>query len=483
MMSNFLKVAMLSAFVFSAIALCPELKFAADSNQINRVQFRVVRSICGSRGSQQGDRFVIDDARSVFYLPEDRQVVVYLELEGPVGNHRIEGFWKNPAGKVAAFSDFSYASKERIFSSHFTFAILESAAMGAWALEVHIDGEFVSEVNFQITAGARASISSRSQKLLSPAEIYQRAATSTVTIERIGKNQEVLGASSGFIAGPGILISAFESIDGVSSLRVTFPSGRRQETDRILSWSRQKGYSVIGVDIDQTPALPFTPENSWQVGDNATFLEVTPEGYRVASGVKIVGKDSHLLQGDRIILSSSVSERARGGALLNDYGEVIGIVDSFIYTWVVSSSAVMRLVTGSGDSGIAIPLDLVGIKQTTLSTLEKLTLNGDLLPPVSGGHILDVQLLVRSKGKIGISVIWNPKEKLKGVSNIFIYDNDNKVLGPSDKRTEIKVNFRPGQEVSTSWAFDSSSLSSGIYRIDVQINGIPYWRTFFRKTD
>lgn len=42
-------------------------------------QFRLVRSVSGSKGSQQGGRFVIEDPRSVFYLPEDTKIIVYFE--------------------------------------------------------------------------------------------------------------------------------------------------------------------------------------------------------------------------------------------------------------------------------------------------------------------------------------------------------------------------------------------------------------------
>src|SRR5574337_1279729 len=71
-------------------------------------KFRLVRSVSGSKGAQQGGRYVIQDPRTVFYIPEDRQVIVYFEWEGPIGLHRFEGLWKNPESKVAVLSDFWY---------------------------------------------------------------------------------------------------------------------------------------------------------------------------------------------------------------------------------------------------------------------------------------------------------------------------------------------------------------------------------------
>lgn len=493
---NLLTTVVLSTVVFFSVGLC------VGWNQISKAQFRIVRSICGSSGSQESDRFVVRDPRSIFYLPEDKQVVVYLELEGPVGSHRLEGFWKNPAGKVASLSDFSYTSKERVFSSHFTLAILESAATGTWSLEVHVDGELLSEIKFQLTAGIRADQPTQLQKLLSPAEIFKLASASTVIIERIGKDRELLGTSTGFVARPGIVISTIEAIDGASRLRLTFPSGRQLETDQVLSWSRKKGYSVIGIDSVQTPALLFARENSWNIGDTGTFLEIppdSPKGSWVISEVKIIGKT---LEGDRISLSGSASEKAMGGVLLNEYGEVIGIIGSPAYPWGISSNEVMAVgFTTRKSHGMAIPIDIVNLEQTSPSTLGKLALAGELLLPISNRiPILYAQLthriekgetrqwpvdnsseFFRRDGKIGIFVMWTPKEKLKGIVDFFLYNDQNNLLASSRNRTE--VNFKPDRQISTAWEMEVSRLNPGIYRIDVQISGVPYWRKFFRIAD
>ena len=52
---------------------------------------RLVRSTSGTRGVQQGTRYVIEDPRSVFSAAEDRQVIVFFEWEGETGLHHCEG--------------------------------------------------------------------------------------------------------------------------------------------------------------------------------------------------------------------------------------------------------------------------------------------------------------------------------------------------------------------------------------------------------
>src|SRR5215467_3860298 len=97
--------------------------------------FRLIRSVSGSKGTPQGGRFAMEDPRTVFYIPEDHQVIIYMEWEGPPGKHHIEGFWKSPAGKTSAMTDFDYEAKVNKFGAFFTFTLSDSMALGNWSLE------------------------------------------------------------------------------------------------------------------------------------------------------------------------------------------------------------------------------------------------------------------------------------------------------------------------------------------------------------
>src|SRR5215467_16274223 len=104
-------------------------------------KFRLVRSVSGSKGTPQGSRFSMEDPRSVFYIPSDRQVIVYMEWDGPIGKHHLEGFWRNPAGKVTVMNDFDYEAKATRFGAYWILALTEGADNGNWSLEAHVDGE------------------------------------------------------------------------------------------------------------------------------------------------------------------------------------------------------------------------------------------------------------------------------------------------------------------------------------------------------
>jgi hypothetical protein len=63
---------------------------------------------------------------------------------------------------------------------------------------------------------------------------------------------------------------------------------------------------------------------------------------------------------------------------------------------------------------------------------------------------------------------------------VSIYDLDNKAVSqnPAD------VSATPGGKlVFLSKTLDIGKMETGVYRLDVVMNGSPVWRTFFRITD
>ena len=506
-MGSYWRFVLLAAVILSPIHLMggDSSQTLAGGAQAEGARFRIIRSIAGSKGSQQSDRYRVEDPRSIFYIPEDRQVIMYFEVEGPAETHRIEGLWKNPAGKVTTISDFSYTPRERQFSFYCTLAISESAETGTWLFEARIDGDLVGVSTFQIMAGSRPPSAVTSKKLLNASELYQRALPSTVTIERFGKNGERLGTSCGFIAAPSVVLSAFQSIDGASKLRLIFADGRTQETDQLATWNRRQDWVAISTDTGSTPFLEFASANLGEVGDFVHYLDTTTEGNRVLSEAKIVGKNSFASAGDRLQISSPITKRAIGAPLLNEYGEVIAILGGSIYPGIGVVIASESLFTEfvSNKQSMAVPISMVSMKQTASSSLESLVLKGEVLPPVVlGDNISSAQLarsidkagpaawpanpgreFSRKQGQIAVFVVWDPKEKMKGFVNSAIYDLDSRLISRPNTKNGLKVNLKPGKRVNTWWQVDVSPLPAGVYRIDMLFDDAIAWRFFFRIVD
>ena len=87
-------------------------------------------------------------------------MIVYFTWEGPPGQHRFEGLWKNPSGRVTMTSEFDYKSEQRRFGGYFKMLPGDTPATGVWTyslwdltlaglqrgiyrIDVLLDGDFV----------------------------------------------------------------------------------------------------------------------------------------------------------------------------------------------------------------------------------------------------------------------------------------------------------------------------------------------------
>ncbi len=140
-------------FTVGLYATQPTISQHEGASQVQS-KLRLACSISGSKGHEQGGRFVIDDARTVFKVPDDRQVLVYCEWEGSVGapgivgQHEFEGLWKNPADKVVAVSDFRLEVRANRCAGFFTLLLSETTETGLWTLEARVDGGITGQHKF-----------------------------------------------------------------------------------------------------------------------------------------------------------------------------------------------------------------------------------------------------------------------------------------------------------------------------------------------
>lgn len=269
---------------------------------------------------------------------------------------------------------------------------------------------------------------------------------------------------------------------------------------------------MLQTDAGKTAALARAETNSWSVGDAASFLEVAPEGNRVLTDVSIDGKNSFPSAGERLNLSAAPTEHAIGAALLNEYGEVIGVVGGSLIPGA-SSMDLLQVAASPAPAGgrifmrggLAVPIHLVAppSPETPATTLAALSASGQFLPAVTARRNVSYGQLARAlerKGglpwpveggnqfsrrnpKMVVYVLWEAKEKVKGTLTMRIYDLDNRQLNQPAPVKPMRLNLRPGNRTVTTWQLDVGRVPPAIYRVDVWLNDTPVWRTFFRVTD
>src|SRR6266851_5515970 len=330
---------LLCGFLFNGTALGAQ---QGGGVQAAGPRVRMVRSVAGTKGEPRGGSYVILDPRTTFYVPDDRQVIVYFEWEAAKGTHHCEGTVKGPNGQLAVMSSFDYLATQTKFGGFWTMPLLENSTPGLWTFESRVDGESAGELGFEIVSAKRPVDSAKEEAPLTPAEIYRHAVAATALIEKLDEKGQPIGAGSGFLTGDGSLITAFRVIDGAHSLRIQFVDGTRIQADSVGGWNRRQDWVILNVAAGKNSALRTADSKSWSIGDHCYWLDTKNDGGRVISDGQIVGKESREGWGERISISNIFNRSATGGPLLNERGEVIGLLGG-----VLPESLVLQIMRDS----------------------------------------------------------------------------------------------------------------------------------------
>jgi len=457
---------------------------------------RLIRSTSGTRGVQQGARYVIEDPRTVFSATEDRQVVVYFEWEGQPGTHHCEGRWKDPSGKVVLTAPIEYQATSRRFGIYWTLALPETAVRGLWALEASVDGAPAGTHTFEVAASAAPS---PGRRLASQAEIYQRALASVATVERLGPTGEMLGQGPTVALDGDHLVTAFPSIEGATTLRLRTAAGQRLESQEIGEWDRRQGWAVLrfpGHGLSP-PARALGPA---VVGDRYFVLDSVEDGNRVITEASVVGQEASSAARPRLN-----SAFAAGSPVLDERGDLAGIVVGPAAEESLGPTAGMRFAfSGATDVPRGSLMVLAGglpAAPAARTGLAELAARGQFLRPLSadqrhvisgvfaarvqrGGPVPMPQdqrfVFSRKDGQASVFVQWNPQEKKDVLSRFELYDSDYRTIV---KGEPAKLKLRPSELFFSTWTFHIDRLPPAVYRVDLLLGETPAWRGYFRITE
>ena len=162
---------------------------------------------------------------------------------------------------------------------------------------------------------------------LTPQQIAKTALASTVLIVMEDTNGKPLSSGSGFFVGKGLIVTNMHVIEkGTKGIFKRVGKDKWENIKDTVKVDKQRDLAILKVlDVD-APALPLGDSNEVQIGQSVYavgnpigFLEGTFAPGFVSS---IRGKDPN----KSIQITAPISPGSSGGPLLNDKGQVIGIV-------------------------------------------------------------------------------------------------------------------------------------------------------------
>jgi hypothetical protein len=194
------------------------------------------------------------------------------------------------------------------------------------------------------------------------------------------------------------------------------------------------------------------------VGDRCYFLEVSAPGSQIIVTTSVAGKNTIPDNGARINLAAGPSAAGLGGALLDEYGELIGVTGGTLVPGASTLESVrsgvpasMLLPSALSGSAMATPISEVQLPDATAKTtpLEELAQTGQFIPPVvhrddilygtvtkdvrrpkeSGrATIQEKSEFSRAGGDAAIFLNFAPRQTLKDTAIVAVYDLDNKLV-------------------------------------------------------
>jgi hypothetical protein len=475
--------------------------FAADSP-------RLIRSLSGPSGKVVGSKFVFDETRSRFVYPQDQTLTIYFEWEAPAGDHVLSANWKQPDGRVVSISpDVKVQTQNSFLSCYWVFIVVPDYPDGIWTVDVRLDGQPAGSYSFELAGlpGPHREPPPTPEPPKQPTldEVYRTTGPSVVWVYKIDETGRRVDESSGFVWAPGVIATAFQSIDSAASLQVEFAGGRKTAVETVLACSRLGDWALLKVDTGSASPLARGKPQDVAVGERLIVFNVEGNA-RVIGGVDITARQSPRGFGERIRISPPPATEAAGGPLLNVFGQVVGIVGGCITPGARFPGHAMNVSSGVFNSfnttNAAVPISvLADVSKVGPQTLADLRNEGMLTSPVNtmseflygstsstlSKYATDplpptVSDFTPHDSQVYVYSLWVRRGKLsKGEISGSVYDATNHLLVRVPPK---KITLRDSP-TRVAFSFSPAPLPPGIYRVDLNWDGKPAWRTFVRIMD
>lgn len=239
-------------------------------------------------------------------------------------------------------------------------AVLNTAVAAAELTDALTAGNAHSQLVNTSTSGQVASTTNTPATLseLSAEQIYAQCSSAVFYIEIYDAYNRAAGSGSGFfINSNGMAITNYHVIQGASSATITTTDDKQYTVEGIYDYDAARDLALLKIAGTGFPYL--TAGNTSTVVGGATVYAIgSPLGLSNTITQGIISNVDRVIDGQSYIqTSAAISSGSSGGALLNKYGQVIGVTSG---TLTSSSST-----NTSQNLNLAIPYSEVSALSTS----------------------------------------------------------------------------------------------------------------------
>ena len=282
----------------------------------------------GLTNGQSGTEFGTGNASAAMYLTFVLRALGYSDVNG------MDFTWNNPY----EFAKQAGIVNEKVNLEEFLRA--DVVVVSHSALSAYLKGSDKTLAEKLIEAGVFTSgkyknvygkAYTTSAVVLTSEQIYATCSSSVFFI--LGADSEMLSSGSGFfINDAGVAITNYHVIDGWNAALIQTTDENVYEILGVYEYSKEQDWAVIQVDCKGNDYLTFGDEATI-VGGAPIYTIGSPEALQNTISEGIISNASRYNSENDVSyiqITAPVSHGSSGGALINKYGEVIGITSAII---------------------------------------------------------------------------------------------------------------------------------------------------------
>lgn len=193
------------------------------------------------------------------------------------------------------------------------------------SLRMNVAGTVPASPSVSQTHGEEPKQPGKKEELTAE-EIYEKCSPAVFYIEVYDKNGKATGSGSGFfIEENGIAVTNHHVIDGAYAAYIRTMDGNVYKVSSVYDMRADEDWAVIQVEGSSFPTIERGDMSS--VGGGSTVYAIgSPRGYEGTISQGIISTVAREIDGVNYIqTNAAISPGSSGGALINKYGEVIGI--------------------------------------------------------------------------------------------------------------------------------------------------------------
>lgn len=198
-------------------------------------------------------------------------------------------------------------------------------------------------------------------------QIYAKCSSAVFFLEIYDKYNEMIATGSGFFLDKeGTAVTNFHVIESAHTAKVVLPdSSKKYDVSGVYAYSAEEDWAILKVNGTGFNYLPVGGSGT-AVGGATIFALGSPLGLQNSISQGLISNPNRVENSISYIqISAPISAGSSGGALLNKYGEVIGITSATYINGQNLNLAIPMTYVPTDGLGVPSPLNsVIGVKKS-----------------------------------------------------------------------------------------------------------------------